>query len=82
MKESIWSYSDSNFLYGRPVDTGSAFAAITGNRPPGHMQVADIGHPIPQIAVWFFGVFPTPLVEFSLNAEEPSLWGLITRVHW
>jgi hypothetical protein len=45
------------------------------------MQVAVIGDPIPQVAIWFFGVFPTPLVELSLNAEEPSLWGLIIRVH-
>jgi hypothetical protein len=82
MKESVDANSDGNFLYGRPVDPRSALAAITGNRPPGHVQVAGIGHPIPQVAVWFFGVFPTPLVELSLNAEEPSLWGLITRVHW
>jgi hypothetical protein len=74
--------SDDNFLYGLSVDTRSAPAAISGNRPPGHLQIAGISHPIPQLTVWFVAVFPTPLVELSLNAEEPSLRGLITRVHW
>jgi len=63
----------------------SALAAITrqlSSRP--HPGPRGSGRPIPQVVVWFFGVFPTPTGQsFSLNAEEPSLSGLnLPKTHW
>jgi hypothetical protein len=62
--------------HGYPVNAGRSFALICGNGSPGAPQIADIGTPIPQIAVRSFGVTPTPLIELSLHAEEPDLVGL------
>jgi hypothetical protein len=63
-------------LHGHPVDARCSLALIGGNGSPGTPQIADIGTPIPQIAVLSFGATPTPLIELSLHAEEPDLVGL------
>jgi hypothetical protein len=64
-----------------PVDPGGSATLIPGNPSPGAAEIAGIHDPVPQITVAVVGICPTPLVEFALNAEEPGLISLITRVH-
>jgi hypothetical protein len=64
-----------------PVNPGGAASLVPGNPSPGDAEVAAINDPIPQVSVNVVGICTAPLIEFALNAEEPSLISLITRVH-
>ncbi|MGB8842759.1 MAG: hypothetical protein WCC64_17020 [Aliidongia sp.] len=63
------------------VDPSRTPALVSGNPSPGYAEVAAINDPVPQVSVSVVGICTAPLIEFALNAEEPSLIGLITRVH-
>ncbi len=80
-EEDLASLTGANTRHRSPVDPGGATAFVGGNAPPGAPQVAEVCHPVPQIAVAAVGIGPAPLVELALNAEEPSLISLIIRVH-
>jgi len=64
-----------------PVNPCGPVALVPGNPPPGTAKIAAIYDPVPQVSVSVVGICTAPLIEFALNAEEPSLIGLITRVH-
>jgi hypothetical protein len=45
-----------------PVNAGGATAFVAGNLAPGAAQVAEIGYPIPQLAIASVGIIPAPLI--------------------
>ena len=59
----------TNASHGLPVDARCAFALVPAHAPPRASQIADIGYPIPQIAIGIFGMCLTPLIQLSLHAE-------------
>src|SRR5271157_4576732 len=58
-----------NAFDSNPVDPWRSLALVGGNGPPGTLQIAAVGNPTPQFAILPFGIFPTPLIEFSLHVE-------------
>src|ERR1700733_1263929 len=67
--------------HGHPIDPGGTCASIGRHAPPGAAKRADVGQPTPHISPLVVRIFLTPLIEFALNAEYPSLIGLSIHVH-
>jgi hypothetical protein len=51
-----------NPFHRHPVDPGGATAFVAGYLAPGASQVAEIGYPIPQLAIARVGIIPAPLI--------------------
>lgn len=80
IEEAVLTAFLPDALRGYPIDPGGPRAFVRSDVPPGMAKHAGIDKPPPHIPPSLVGMCPTPLIEFALNAEYPSI-GLGIRVH-
>ena len=72
LQQAVDPLSRENASDGHPIDAGGVFASVRSHPPACPTQVADIGHPIPQVSPGLVRVGLTLLIELALNAEYPG----------